>query len=409
MYTPGFFAWIGQHIHDNPSALRLKYHNNTSLGFDVDDAITQIECRQKFGSKLEDTLARDPHFIFPGVINGEQATSDRLAEWHAEFIGEYDSVADLTAGLGIDAMHMCARASEVCAIEMHPHVAEVLRYNAEEMQLDNMEVICGDCQSFLMAQQSDSFDCLFIDPARRAVDGSRVYALGDCKPDLTALQDQMLRVAPAYIAKLSPMLDMNHVAGQLHHLSELIAVGTPTECKELVAVVDRDCDEECQMRAVTLGKEGVIEEFAFTRSQEAAAECTYGMPSVGDCLMVPWPAMMKAAPLKLLAKDYGFTKIAPNTHLYWVATGDLPKSYSGEMLRPGQYLAIKAVIPYSSGEIKRFRRTWPAALVAVRNFGIPAEALRAKLGVRDAGPERVYGLTDHEGKRWLIVGTANGE
>lgn len=393
-----FFDWVEQHRNDDPSALRLKMRGKLVGGLDAGIAILQIECRRKYAAKFAQTLADDPHFYFPGAINAEQATSDRLAAWHASLINPGDRVADLTAGLGIDIMHLARKASKALAVERQLEVADALRFNAANSGINNLEVVCTDCCDILHQTEADSFDCLFIDPARRADDGSRVFALSDCKPDLTQLQARMLEVAPRYIAKLSPMLDISHLAGELPQASRIIALGTTTECKELIAVVERGYSGPLSIEAVTLLPDGGERSFVFTADEERAAEVTYGMPKAGDILFEPWPSLMKAAPLKLIAQRFGLSKLAANTQIYFakkeaVATADLP----------GNCLDIIDVVPYSSSEIKRFARRWPKVSVTARNFGLSADALRKKLGVRDGGPVRVFAVSDPKGQRSLIV------
>lgn len=447
--TDKFWQWVDEHSADDPAKLRLKYHGAEADGVDLPLAITQIECRRKFGTKLAETLQADPHFLFPGAINGEQSTGDRLAQWHAGLIPPGSHVADLTAGLGIDALHVAqpqptaadgdkpvAQAtaidgnkpvaqsrSRVTALERDEPVAQALAYNARTMGLDNLTVICEDSTQWIHQQADSSYDWLFIDPARRAADGSRVFDLSDCAPDLTQLQTEMLRVAPAYVAKLSPMLDISRTASQLTGVTRIYIVGTATECKELVAMVCRPASEKAaltrqgaepprkQLRAATAGSgygpsaltieavtllaDGTCHSIAFTAADEREAEVSYGMPKAGDWLLEPYPAVMKAAPHRLLCSLAKAVKIAPNTHVYFA-------SQPGDSSL-GRWLQIEAVLPYSSGEIKRFKRRWPQALVAERNFGLSAQALRTKLAVKDGGTTRVLGVTDPHDRRWLIV------
>ena len=122
------------------------------------------------------------------------------------------------------------------------------------------------------------------------------------------------------------------------------------------------------------------------------------MPEPGDVLFEPWPALMKAAPLKLLSQRYGLTKLAANTQLYFTKKQAVPSA-----VLPGNCLDIIAVLPYSSSEIKRFARRWPKASVTARNFGVQADVLRRKLGVRDGGDVRVFAVSDNRGERRLIV------
>ena len=392
-----FFSWIQQHATDDPARLRLKMRGKLVGGLDASAAILQIECRRKYAAKFADTLAADPRFYFPGGINAEQATSDRLAGFHASLIEPGKKVADLTSGLGIDAMHLARKSDAVIAIERQPEVADALAFNAANSGIDNLEALCADCRDWLNLAGTDSQDCLFIDPARRADDGSRVYALRDCQPDLTILQERMLQVAPRYIAKLSPMLDISHVLSELDCVRNIMAVGTTTECKELVVTVERGYDGEPVIQACTIHAHGIQCE-AFTASDEQAAVATYGMPEPGNVLFEPGPAVMKAAPLKLLSQRYGLTKLAANTQLYFTK-----KQTAAPGILPGNCLDIIAVLPYSSSEIKRFARRWPKASVTARNFGVQADALRRKLGVRDGGDVRVFAVSDNRGERRLIV------
>ena len=47
--TETYYQWIESHLSDDPAALRLKFAHRHDDGIDYADAITQIECRRKFG------------------------------------------------------------------------------------------------------------------------------------------------------------------------------------------------------------------------------------------------------------------------------------------------------------------------------------------------------------------------
>lgn len=395
-FTDDFFNWIRQHANDDPTRLRLKFRDKTVAGTDASTAILQIECRHKYAAKFAQTLTDDPDFYFPGAINAEQATSDRLAHFHALLAAPASAAVDLTAGLGIDAMHLARVCSRVTAIERQPEVAEALAFNASESGLLNLTVICADCCDWIAGAAPDTADCLFIDPARRAADGSRVFALRDCLPDITSLQERMLCVAPRFIAKLSPMLDISHLTSQIMHVRSILSVGTTTECKELVVIAERGYEGEPLIMACCLTNDGDYR-MVFTASEERDATAVYGIPAVGDVLFEPWPPVMKAAPQKLLSQRYGLIKIAANTHLYFT------QNHQETLALPGNYLNIIEVLPYSSSVIKRFARRWPKASVTARNFGLSSDELRRKLGIRDGGDVRVFGVSDSQGGRQLIV------
>ncbi|MDE6692578.1 MAG: class I SAM-dependent methyltransferase, partial [Muribaculaceae bacterium] len=347
--------------------------------FDVDAAITQIECRRKFAKKLAETLAGNPRFMFPDLLSGEQSTSDLLARYHATLIADGERVIDLTAGLGIDCLHFAEKTPHVTAIEINSLKAEALKLNSE----GKIQVTCTDCREYVDTYYGPAYDTAFIDPARRATDGSRVYALEQCEPDVTAILSGIFRISRKLIVKMSPMLDITRTTEELQDVRRMIALGTRAECKELIAVCGRPdgTSHHMTIEAVTLLSDGAQAAFTFSRDEELMSTPTYAEPKVGGYLYEPYPAVMKAGPFRLLSERFGVDKLSPNTHLY---TSEQPVGGF-----PGEVSVIKDVLPYSSAVIKRLRKQYPKINVAARNFDIQADALKKKLGVKDGGDQKI--------------------
>lgn len=400
MYTDDdkFWLWVEKHSGDDPAKLRLKYPLAAD-GIDYPLAITQIECRRKFSKKLRETLSQWPHFLFPSRLAGEQSTSDVLAAYHASLVIEGDSMLDMTAGLGIDALHCSYRCSSVTAIERNPDTAAALESNVCMTGRDNITVKCYDSREYLGSDDMKPTGTVFIDPARRSADGARVFALSDCEPDVTALLGQLSSLCRRVVIKMSPMLDISHTVSSLGGCSEIIAVGNTTECKELVAVKNfgENADPAVTtIRSVTMVSDGMIT-FDFTAEEEHQAPMpSCSVPYEGSYLYEPYPAMMKAGAVKLLAERYGLDMLHPNTRLY--------HSLGTVTGFPGEIFRIERVIDFASKHIKRLHKEYPSLLVTTRNFGMTAEALRRKLGVRDGGDIRLFGVTDRGGKRLMIIG-----
>lgn len=398
MYDQQFFDWIDSHHNEDPQALRLKYAGKTS-DFDYAAAITQIECRRRFAGKLRGTLASFTHFFFPSLLAGEQSTGDMLAHYHADLSAEALTAVDLTAGLGIDCFALAAKGLKVTAVELDSRRAEALKYNADGMGM-HIDVECDDCRNFIERQLAAGhhYDLAFIDPARRAGDGSRIYALADCRPDVLAMMPLLERFCTRLIIKASPMLDVAHTIASLPvRPQRLICLGSTSECKEIVAVIDFENETtETIISAVSIHNKGTASIYNFLRSEEAAqAMPAPGAPvKAGDYIYEPYPSLMKAGVFKLLARDYDLNIFTANTRLFYSET---PKEFEGERYK------VMAVYPYASRIIKRFKKEYGKINVAVRNFGMTADALRRKLGVDDGGSLRVYGLTDNSGERLLVV------
>lgn len=388
-----FWNFVKENATASPSALRLKYHGRTVDDIDIPLAITQIECRQKYAKKFAQTLADNPQFLFPCVLAAEQATGDLLAAYHAA-LAKSGRAVDLTAGLGIDAIHLASKETEVVAIEMDKERAEALEYNTRS--LSNISVALADCREYLEKLSDSPFDVAFIDPARRADDGSRVYALADCKPNVVEMYPLLRRHCRQLIVKASPMLDIAQICKEVPGIYQVIALGTTTECKEIVAIADmrHTNDKPIEIKAVTLTANGEVE-FCFTAEEEAGAECEIGQAAPGQYLYEPYPSVMKAGPFFLLAQRFGLKKLHSNTHLY--VSDALVPSF------PGTVLKIKEVYTYESKHIKRLKGTYPVISVTTRNFDISADALRKKLGVKDGLPLRLFAVTSKGGKQLIIA------
>lgn len=391
-----FWQWVADHIADDAVKLRLGAAKWPYPW--ISEAINQVQRRQRSAKKLPALIA-NPQSYIPTDLSIEQCTSEALARYHSSLINEGDTVIDLTAGLGIDAMALARRAKSVTAIERDPIVTEALEYNADILGVDNLTVVCADCVEWLhtMASSTDSqplADVCFIDPARRGDHGQRLYSLADCQPDIVALLPTIHHIARRIIIKMSPMLDISATLRLLPRTHCMIALGTTTECKELIADVGQT-EAEPTIEAVTVKHDGTIATFSFTPEEEAAARMRIAMPQPGEHLYIPYPAVMKSGGVRALSERFGLTKPSANTQLF----------YSPEVIDnfPGEQYEIIEVLPYASSVIKRLNRRYPLAMVSERNMGIPADTLRRKLAIRDGGALRIIGFTSASGSRHLLI------
>lgn len=382
------FGWVERHKNEDPMRLRLKY------GHEYSYAILQVESRRKYASKLGEVLGRLPRFVFPTALAGEQSTSWRLAKFHASLINPGDRVIDLTAGLGIDALAMSDRGAHVTAVERDPVIAEALRANyASVPQIDIVESDCREYIRRFIDSGGDPFDTAFIDPARRGADGSRVYALDECEPDVVQMMPDLLGIARTVIIKASPMLDITHTLRLLPETERVITLGTPTECKELVIICTRNA-ETIRIEAVTIRAAGESS-FSFTPEEETAATPAYAVPKEGEYVYDPYPSVMKCGAMRLLGARFGMSKLHANTHL-WTSPREIPDF-------PGHSFIVTEVLPYASKNIKRYASRHPRVSITTRNFDPQAHALKAKLGVADGDRKRLFAVTAYDGSKLLVT------
>lgn len=390
-----FWAIVEHNLDEDVNRLRLKHHGDKLWM----EAIDQIECRRRTARKLAQTLRLCPRFMFPSVLSSEQATSDTLAAYHARLVGEGKKVFDMTCGLGIDSMHFAANGCEVTACDINPTTALCAARNARLAGLDSLNVEAADSVERLMAMAHDSFDCIFIDPARRSDKGARLYALTDCQPDVTSLLDRMLEVAPEVIIKASPMLDISHTLAELHSVTDIMALGTKRECKELIIRCRRGADAPGQpvtVTAATVTDDGQSVEFSFHPEEESSAVPAYGLPNKGDFLYEPYPATVKAAPWKLLSSTFGIRKIAPNSHLYF-SSAECPGF-------PGNGFEIIAVTDFSKKSVKELMSMSGKFDITCRNFPLEPSQLAKRLKIKQSGGLRLFATRDSNDRPLIIVG-----
>lgn len=394
-----FRSFIEVNADSDVASLRLKYLTGPDRTV-YDFAITQIECRQRYSKKLADTLAHFDDFLFPDILACEQSTSDAMASFHVGLVRNTPSLCDMTAGLGIDCMHIAAAGSEVTACEIDPMRAGVLSYNAIGLGVGQLIRVRNTDSVEALKKGELSADTLFIDPARRDSDGRRVFGISDCTPDLIAIEPYVARHFNRMVAKLSPMLDVSAVARSLSVVTDIYVIGTSTECRELVSISlpsEGQKDGNPTIHAVTLSAQDTLS-LSFNRAEEAEAQCIFATPTKGDILIIPYPAIIKAGAFRFTAEKYHLSKIAPNTHLYFTSEKDSHENI------PGQKIIIEDIVEWRSKNIKRLKNLVPQGWITVKNFGMSADELRSRLGIRPGGTSRIIGFTDNAGMRLLAIG-----
>ena len=390
-----FFSFIASHESDDVARLRLKRHNTAS--FDMDFAITQIECRKRIRRKLPEIFA-DHRFIFPSVLATEQATCETIAKYHADIVGCVESVLDMTAGMCIDDYYIAARAGKVVSVEMNETTAAVSRYNMSRLR-GNIEVIHGNSIDYISSLASARrFDAVFIDPARRAANQSRVYGLADCEPDVLSLLPAISAVAPVLYVKASPMLDVTQVLRDMPAVSDVWVVSLRNECKELLFKVDfvhnAVADPMLHCVNITADNGSQREEMSLPYSAVRAAVPRYAS-AFGRYIYEPNASIMKAGAFAALASQYCVEKIAPHSHLF--TAGSLHSDF------PGRIFEVESVMPFKEKTVKAALKGVSRINVSVRNFKLSAQQLKSRLKLSEGGDSYLFGTTTDNGDMVVVL------
>ena len=308
------------------------------------------------------------------------------------------NVADLTGGMGVDAWVFAQVAKEVLYNEMQVELARATELNFRELGVGNVRFRNCRVEPGKVKEVLDGFepDVIFLDPARRAEDGRKVFLIEECQPDVLGLLPELFEAARYVLLKLSPMADITMACKRLGtHVKEVHVVAAGGECKELLFLLDRDWEGTPSTFIVEGGAVMEIPDGPSTTSTGSATGSgtvgplviSTGAKRSGEIwLFEPGKALLKAGAFGLPCGRFGLTKLGQHTHLY--AGEAVP-----EELRPfGKVFEILEVLPLNNRTMKEAGKRWPQAEVTARNVPMTSDLLRKKLGCASGGDIHLFGV-----------------
>ena len=398
-----FFTFIEEHEGDDVEKLRLKRFSN--YDFDTSFAITQIECRKKIRKKLPEIYGKK-RFLFPSVLSTEQCTSEVVAKYHATIIGEVDSFLDMTGGLCIDDYYIADNVKELLSIEKNEHTADISRYNMSEMR-KNISVISGDSAEYLRGDVR-RYDAIYIDPARRGVNQSRMFGLSDCEPNIIPLLSLIKSHTDVLYVKASPMLDITQMLREVSDVTDIWVISLRNECKELFFKLDfalnkrftieESADniyESPKVHCINFVDENTMQELNYSYLRDKTTSDIIISDCVKQYIYEPNASIMKANAFSEVCSRYKVDKVAVNSHLF--TSGELVHDF------PGRIFQVEDVIPFKDNLLKKALKGIKRINVSVRNFKLTAEQLKKRLKVCDGGSKYLFGTTDAGGEMKVLL------
>ena len=422
-----FADFILQHGTDDPVRLLLARDKYPEV--DIDLAVTTLEVRRKLRTKVPEWYAV-PSLVYPFRLSGEQCSSSETARYKAKVVRCHSersegiwNVADLTGGMGVDAWAFAQVAKEVLYNEMQVELVRVTELNFKELGVENVRFRNCRVEPGKVREVLDGFepDVIFLDPARRAEDGRKVFLIEECQPDVLGLLPELFEASRYVLLKLSPMADITMACKRLGaHVKEVHVVAAGGECKELLFLLDRAWEGAPATFIVEGGAVMEIPDGPSTGSgtvgplvipsEAKESVISTGAPSLvistgakrsGEIfLFEPGKALLKAGAFGLPCTRFGLTKLGQHTHLY---VGEAVP----EELRPfGKVFEVLEVLPLNNRTMKEAGKRWPQAEVTARNVPMTSDLLRKKLGCASGGDIHLFGVRAEaaaEAGNYLIV------
>ena len=314
----------------------------------------------------------------------EMASGTAAARHRARRLAAFGSVADLTAGIGGDAIEL-ARLTAVTAFERDEASAVFAAANLAALGLVG-EVRHADG----FAADWSGFGAAFLDPTRRT-DAGRSLSLESGEPPLSAILAGRPPGLPLCV-KAAPGVPAEEIdASTQSHGAEAEFVSYSGELKECVLWLTPDALAGC--RATAIGHGGEVASLAGAPGELAPAG------GLGRFLIDPDPAVVRGRLLGPLGESAGAWAFEPG--VAFLSAGEPPppsplfNAYEVEAELPSRPAAVRDYLT-SRG----VRRVTPLK----RASSVDAEAFVKSLKLPQAGhPHRVLAFTRLRGSAAVLV------
>ena len=356
---------------------------------DMAMAVVQIAGRQIAEAKVP-SWYRTEGLLYPKHLSMEQCSSEATAIYKAGLV-EGDTFADLTGGFGIDCSFLSRKFKQADYVERQSELCELAEHNFPLLGL-KIGVHNEDGVEYL--KQMHPVDVLFLDPARRDGHGGKTVAISDCEPDVSALEDLLVKKAKKVMVKLSPMLDLSLALKALKYVREVHIVSVNNECKELLLILEKSTDSlEIVIHCEQITSTGEHQHYAFTQEQERTSDCPLAA-EVGAYLYEPNASILKAGAYRSLTQIYGVKKLHASSHLY-------TSPYYIEDF-PGRRFQVEAVSSFGKKELKTLLQGLEKANLTIRNFPSSVADLRKRLKLKEGGECYLFATTLSDESKVII-------
>jgi 16S rRNA G966 N2-methylase RsmD len=345
----------------------------------------QIEAKYKCKNKLPTWFSTE-NIYYPNKLNISQTSSEMAAGYKARMVTG-SSLADITAGLGVDSYSFSKKIERVYHVEKDENLSKIADHNFKQIGVSNINFVSSDGIDFIR-ETKEKFDWIFVDPSRRTNTNKKVFYLTECEPDVTKHLDLLFTKTQNILIKTGPLLDLNAGLKQLKHIKEIHIVSIENEVKEVLWILKEGFTKEPIIKSVNMRSDSE-DRFDFHLSEERLAAPKISQPQ--NYLYEPNAALLKSGAFKLISSRLSVYKLHTHSHLY-----------TSETLRdfPGRRFEIKEVLNYNKKEVKRIGLT--KANITTRNFPDSVAVIRKKLKIKEGGTDYLFFTKNMEDKPIII-------
>jgi 16S rRNA G966 N2-methylase RsmD len=234
----------------------------------IQEIVQQIKGKQVAQKKFPFLLKEG--IIFPPQLNLEQSSSEKTALYKSEIL-KGKKFIDLTSGFGIDAYYLSQNFEEITLVEQNSELLEIVKHNWNI--LDKKATFINRKLEDFLNENQETFDVIYLDPARRDNNKNKVFLLEDLSPNIIEIQKKLLSISNEVVIKLSPLIDLKYLISVLPNVVRIEIISVKNDVKEVVVFLSNENSKDIICHCVNL--ESGESNFTFTFGEEENAHAEY--------------------------------------------------------------------------------------------------------------------------------------
>ena len=373
LFSSDLEKFISENLKSDLHSLLLKKSPFPEVS--MQEIVQQIKGRKVAEKKFP--FLKKEGIVFPPNLSLEQSSSEATGKYKSGLVSGKNMV-DLTSGFGIDAYFFSQNFDEVMLVEQNPALIEIVENNWNILGR-KAKFINENLEDFLN-KNTDRFDLIYLDPARRDENKNKVFLLEDLSPNLLEIQDEIVEISDKILIKLSPLIDISYLISTLKNIAEIHIVTVKNDVKELLVLIDsKQKSERIKISCVNLETEEPTFEFYFDEMNLAKPD--FG--ESGNFLLIPNNALLKTGAFNLVSERFGLKKLHPNTHLYFA--DEIVENF------PGRVLEVQKIETKDLAKGEKFN-------IISKNYPLKPEEIKKKYKLKDGGNQYLIFTHTNSGK-----------
>ena len=377
-------SFIDEYLEEDMMKVALKFSGKSVEGDPI--ILEQLKLYKKAFIKLP-TFTNA--YCFFTSKSFEQASSENLALYKASlFSGK--KMLDLSGGLGVDDWAFSKKITSIISLDTDSKLNQIVRSNFKKLKLDNIERLDEDATEYIL--KSNHFDLVYLDADRRpSSNNKRVLGLNDSMPNILQIKERLFELTDTILLKLSPMLDISALIGELKTVSEVFVVSLNNEVKELLLVL-KNTSKDLTISAVDISKKTIQ---SFTSNEiKNVKDVSYS--DEGSYFYEPSLSLIKSGLAKVYATENKLSVLAVNS--YFFVSDNYVEDFFGRSFK------VFNKIFFSKSAIKKYlsHHNITHANVSKRNFPNEVDELKKLFLIKDGGDDYLFFSQNNSQQRLMF-------